>query len=77
MTDARRVAMTEAINLIALLVDATTPHAEELAAVVATRLVGLADGCELEPLPESEIEEWTRLARELTDRPRAGLRLVN
>lgn len=54
-----RVAASECVRLIALLLEAETPHAKELGLIVIVRLKAiLQDDARGEPLPMEELEPW-------------------
>ena len=64
-------AATECIRLIALLTDAMTPHARELATLVAGRLVAIIDQGAGEPMNEREIDGWISVARVCLEQQKA------
>lgn len=66
MTLHQRYSAGECVRLMELLAEADTPHSKELATIVATRLVAIADDTE-EPaaMPMSDIEPWLEIGRQL------------
>jgi hypothetical protein len=67
MTIHDRIAASECVRLIGLLVEAKTPNAKDLAVLVASRLVAIAEHGAGEPAEDCSLEEWVRLARELVE----------
>lgn len=65
MTRQDRTAASECVRLMAVLAEAKTPHAKELATIVAARLLAVVDNHETDPLPEDIIDNWAVVAREL------------
>jgi hypothetical protein len=59
------VAASECVRLMALLVDSASPHAKELAAIIGSRLVVIADDGHGEPLTGDEIAPWVEIGRAL------------
>ena len=65
-----RIAASECVRLIALLVESTTPHSKELAIIVASRLVEISGDngpaeCAACAMSYEELEPWFELARKL------------
>jgi hypothetical protein len=60
---------------MALLVDADTPHAKDLAPVVAGRLLAIAESDTPEVMTDEQLAEWIDLARNLAGsyRPKGTL----
>lgn len=63
MTDTDAAAASECIRLMALLLQADTPHAQTLAILVSARLVNIAEHGAGAPLTDAETTQWVNLAK--------------
>ncbi len=69
MTPTQRTAASECVRIMALLTEAKTPHAKELALIVGTRLLAIVDN---EPgsapaYGDEVLGPWIQIARSLVD----------
>lgn len=63
MTLTERAAVTECVRLIELLLDAKTPAAKSLGAIILTRIAAISRHGLGEILSEADAELWCRTAR--------------